>query len=72
MYYDGNTGCYYDYDKTANQFVFHSQAYAATEPSTDTADKAITDAVVTISNKKVAHPTPDCYRLSIYCTVLCV
>lgn len=25
LYYDGNSGCYYKYDQTADKFEFHSQ-----------------------------------------------
>lgn len=25
LYYDGNTGCYYNYNQSKNSFEFHSQ-----------------------------------------------
>lgn len=73
LYYDGNTGCYYDYDKTTNKFVFHSQAYAETtaEPvAQNQSTKTGTDKSADTTSKKVVKAPPP-KHLAIILKMIC-
>lgn len=39
MYYDGNTGYYYEFDAKLNKYIFHSQAYGEPEDARTTISK---------------------------------
>lgn len=52
LYYDGNSGTYYYYDKEKNTFLFHSQVAAS---QVSTVDTSVNTNLVIASKKRVSE-----------------